>query len=179
LISRFIVAGSAFFAVAGAHAHEGFYGGLQVSRFQVEAIDEFLGKFEANPATIELKLGVLFNRNFAVEAVVGAGLTDDSFDRELDNLDVKPRSSLGLYAKGMIPLSESASIYGLAGLTGLGYRLESGSFSSPRAAMVPTYGIGTEFSVSDAAAVHLEWLRFNDSGNFLKQAVRLGGSLRF
>lgn len=155
------------------------YGGLQVSGFQVEAFDEFLGKFEANPATIELKLGVLFNRNFAVEAVVGAGLADDSFGGELDDLNVKPTSLLGVYAKGLIPLSEGASIYGLAGLTGLRYRIETGSFSVPRANMAPTYGIGTELSVSDAAAVHLEWLHFNDSSQFLKQAVRLGGSVRF
>jgi hypothetical protein len=71
------------------------------------------GVGDVNPTAIGALLGMSINKNFAIEARLGTSLSDDS----IFGANVKIDNFAGVYAKGILPVSNVASVYGLLGYT--------------------------------------------------------------
>ncbi len=160
-------------SVAGVHAQG--YVGASVSRVNVD-ID---GLSNAKPSAISLKLGSQSHPNFAVEARLGTGLTDDS----VNGADLKIKNYYGLYAKGILPVSNEFAAYALGG-----YTRGKVSLSSPTGSASDTdgdfsYGAGVDFSLSKNTALNLEWARLFKgtvgSRDYKVDALSFGVNYRF
>ena len=78
---------------------------------------EGVGSNNGHPGAARLKLGVDIGEYFAVQAHVGSGITDDVVETPGRKFEVEIDTFFGLYAVGMIPITNSFRIYALAGVT--------------------------------------------------------------
>lgn len=153
MITKLISVAVLSLATVGAAHAEGLYAGALLTRTTV-SIDGF---GDANPMAIGAKLGMPINKNFAVEARLSTGLSDDSLLGGI--VDVKVDSFVGVYAKGLLPLSDTASVYGLLGYTQSKLKLEGPGGSASGSDSDLSYGFGADFAVSGGTSVGVEWAR--------------------
>lgn len=151
MITKLISVAVLSLATVGAAHAEGLYAGALLTRTTV-SIDGF---GDANPMAIGAKLGMPINKNFAVEARLGTGLSDDS----LLGIDVKVDSFAGVYAKGILPLSDTASVYGLLGYMQSKLKFEGAGGSASGSDSDVSYGFGADFALSGGTSVGVEWAR--------------------
>ena len=104
----------------------------------------------------------MFNEYFAVEGHLGGGGSDGSV--ELDSL-------VGLYAKGILPVSQEFRLYGLAGMTDVDFDVDSESGFS--------YGAGAEFDVAPNLALGADYMRYLDEDQYTFDAASVGLRYRF
>jgi outer membrane immunogenic protein len=166
-------------AMTSAHAQEGFYAGALLSR--VDFSDDSGATGDASPTAVGFKVGAAINKNFAVEGRVLTGLSDDSTDfGGLDaTLDVD--SVFGVYAKGILPLSDAASLYGLVGYSRLKLKLDvpalgaSGSDSDSDVSL----GFGADFSLNESTSLGIEYLQLFSDDGVKVNGLTLGLSFKF
>ena len=130
-----------------AAAHAQLYVGASVSRFDV-SVD---GLSNTKPSAVTLKLGEQMSPNLAFEARLGKGLSSDS----VNGLDLKVNTYYGIYGKGILPVTNDFSAYGL-----LGYsrgKVTVGPNSATDGGL--SYGLGAEYMLTKNASVGLEWAR--------------------
>jgi len=171
MLTKFIsVAALSLVTVGAAHA-EGLYAGPLLTRATVS----FDAGGDANPTTVGALLGMSINKNFAIEARLGTGLSDDS----ISGVDIKVDNFAGIYAKGILPVSNAASVYGLLGYTQGKIKAEFAGQSASDSDSDVSYGIGAEFAVSGTTSVGVEWARFFKGDNYKVDGLSLAVSFKF
>lgn len=160
---------------AAAHAQQGLYVGVNLGQAEYDE-DGFPS---AEPTAISFKVGNQFNKNFAVEARLGTGLSDDDVSISGQRFDVEVDNFYGVYAKGIVPLSGVFSLYGLVGythgeITGSGRGISASSSDSDF-----SYGIGADFAVSKTLSVNFEWARLFEGDNYKVNALSAGVAYKF
>jgi hypothetical protein len=111
------------------------------------------------PTVAIFRVGQKFSPNLAIEGRLGTGVRGD----RQDGYHVNVQALYGGYIKGLVPLSPTVSIYGLAGLAGVQIHRNYGSSNSNDAGL--SFGIGAEFNVGGAASLDVEWLRLTTGDN--------------
>jgi opacity protein-like surface antigen len=171
MFTKFVSIAALSLATVGAAHAEGLYAGALLTRTTV-SID---GAGDVNPTTIGAKLGMSINKNFAVEARLGTGLSDDS----IVGVDVKVDNFAGIYAKGILPLSDVASVYGLLGYTQGKLKFEVPGQSESDSDSDISYGLGADFAISATTSVGVEWARLFKSDDFKVDGLSVGVSFKF
>ena len=142
-IARTAMMATAIAVFSGAAcAEQGLYVGGVLS--QVEFRPN--GGPTANPTAIAAVLGKEFSPNIAGEVRLGGGLGYDG--------NVEVAHYLGVYGKGILPLSNQVSLYGLLGVTSskLNFRGDGSASDSGL-----SYGLGADFSLSRVTTIGVEW----------------------
>lgn len=122
------------------------------------ATDVDFGFVSVNPGAIETKYGGFVSDNVAIEGRAGFGLTDDS----VNGVDVEVDSILGIYAVYNFQPKGDFNPYALIGYT-RGELSASSSFGSDSESENDvSFGLGADFSISDASAFNLEWIQYID-----------------
>jgi hypothetical protein len=159
-----------------AHAQtEGLYAGVTLS--QVTYKED--GFPSAKPLTIGGKFGKQFTPNLALEARLGFGISDDEVDAGGIPVKVELDNYFGVYGKGILPLSQNFSLYGLLGFTRAELTASAFGFSSSDSDDDISYGIGAEFGISRSASISLEWARLLEGEGFKIEGLTLGVSFWF
>lgn len=171
MFTKFISVAALTLATVGAAHAEGLYAGALLTRTTVS----FDSGADFNPTTIGAKLGMSINKNFAVEARLGTGLSDDS----ISGFDIKVDNFAGVYAKGILPVSDVASVYGLLGYTQGKLKAEFAGQSDSDSDSDISYGIGAEFAVSANTSVGVEWARLFKGDGYKVDGLSLGVSFKF
>ncbi len=128
-------------------------------------LDALCGRFETSSGAcsclgaLTAKIGYEFNKYIAVEGRVGHGLTAADHDGGGES---EMKENYGLYLKPQLPLSESISLFGLAGYAKA--KVESTSSGTTGLTGVlneasPSFGLGLEYDVSDSWSVVVEAVR--------------------
>jgi opacity protein-like surface antigen len=164
-----------------AHAAGDFYVGANFVRIT----DKGAEAPAIHPLVLELKGGMEFTPNFALEARVGSGIKSDSANVSGIDVDLKVNYLYGLYAKGR---------YEIAGVTPyilLGYTQGKETATIPLLGMSQSeahgafsYGIGLDVPVSERVSINAEWanlVRGNDNSGvgFSIKGWALGATLKF
>lgn len=162
-------------ATAGAHAQEGLYGGVFLSRitYAEDGLDD------ANPTVIGVKIGTSINKNLAVEARLGAGLSDDSVDVLGVPVNVKVNNFISVYGKGILPLSDQASLYGLLGYTRGKLKAEFLGGSNSESDSDVSYGVGGDFAITPTTSLNIEWARLFKGDDYKVDGLTFGVSFKF
>jgi opacity protein-like surface antigen len=160
-------------AFTGAHAQDGLYAGALISRLTYSED----GLSDLNPTAIGFKLGTQINPNFAVEARLGTGLSEDTIDGT--DIDLELDNFIGVYGKGIFPLSESVSLYGLVGYTH-GKLTASNSIGSVSDSDSDfSFGFGADFALSKSASIGVEWARLFEGDGYEVDGLSVGVSFKF
>jgi hypothetical protein len=164
-ISRAAVMATAIAACGTAFADQGFYVGGALS--QVEFKPD--GGPTFNPTAIAAVLGKEFSPNLAGEVRLGAGLGADS-NVEVDNY-------VGVYGKGILPVSKEVSIYGLLGLTSTKLKFTGGGGSASDSSF--SYGFGADFAINRTTSIGVEWASLVRASGYDVNALSLLAKYKF
>lgn len=148
----------------------GLYLGGDISQIQYKEPG-----FDAiKPLAIGFAAGHRFNPNFALEARIGTGISDDSV--RVDDFDIKAKidNYVGLYGKAIMPLNYLVELYGLVGYTHA--RLEARAFGQSQITSDNdfSYGLGAAFEIAYNMSIEIEWARLFDSSDYETDSIRLG-----
>jgi opacity protein-like surface antigen len=132
---------------------------------------------DLEPTALVLRLGKIVSPGVGVEGRLGFGLSDDSgssgridYEFEIDHL-------LGVYVVGTVDAGDSASFYGLLGLS----RVDANASASLGGQSVDdsgdesgfSFGIGAEFG-PPKTRFNIEYISYLDEDDFELTAVSLG-----
>jgi hypothetical protein len=107
-----------------------------------------------------VRVGVQLNPYLAIEGRYGAGLSTE-FTTLLGGYDLQIDSLYGAYLKGNIPLSSSASLYGLAGYSAINLRRNLKFFSNDRVTDDgASFAGGLDINLRRNLRLNVEWGRF-------------------
>ena len=171
MVTKFISAVALSLVAVGAAHAEGLYAGALLTRTTV-SVD---GLGDTNPTAIGATLGMSINKNFAIEARLGVGLTDDS----LLGANIKVDNFAGFYGKGILPLSDKASVYGLLGYTQGKLKVSGPLGADTGSDSDVSYGIGADFAISGNTSVGIEWARLFKGDDYKVDGLTLGVSFKF
>ncbi|MDC7682425.1 porin family protein [Asticcacaulis sp. BYS171W] len=111
---------------------------LQVGGGQVDADGEKFGVIQAAG-------GYNFNRNFAVEAEFGLGLTEKTYRVGTVNVDAKIKHTAGIYLVGSAPIGENLDLVGRVGFSQVSVEASSGNVSADDSDTGPAYSVGLRY----------------------------------
>jgi len=183
LLTGLLLAGSVCQASAAAPAESEFYFGLQVAQFSFDQDDVP----DLDITALVGRVGYMFNQNFGVEGRLGGGINDDDSDFNFKvgnavdrnaNWKVEIESFVGAYGVARYDLTESASIYGLAGFSNMSVKrtlkssFTSGSGSEDDSSF--SIGAGLDYGYTDSFRFTLEAMSYMDKDDYTATAVSLG-----
>jgi hypothetical protein len=133
----------------------------------------------AKPTVLSLKYGKELNRNFAVEGRAGFGIGDDTVTFMGVPVDLEVDHYFGVYAKGILPLSDAFSAYGLVGftsgkITGTAFGVSVSDSDSD-----VSFGFGADLSVAKNAAINLEWAKLFEGTGYKVESMSIGFAYKF
>jgi hypothetical protein len=162
--------------VTGVQAQDGLYAGGQLSRTTYS--EDGFG--EVSPTAFGARVGMSVNKNFSVEARLSTGLSDDVLeDTIVGPVAIEIDSLAGIYAKGILPLSEKVSLYGLAGYTRAKLTAEAQGVTVSSSESDLSLGVGAEFAMPDGTALSLEYAQLVKGDGFKLTGLTVGLSFKF
>ena len=148
------------FVVAGSVQAQSLYAGVSYTQYNFEGSGSVAA---IKPTAATFKLGYAISPNFAVEGRVAASMSSDSVMVSGTNVDGKVDSHYGIFAKGILPLNDMFSAYGLIGFNDLSLKASGGSASYTTSKNGSSYGLGLDMSVGKSVTLNAEWARhFSD-----------------
>lgn len=149
--------GLSAFSIAQADASPAPYAGANLGIITVDAGTDL--DFLAAGGHI----GAQLNEHFAVEARAATGLSDDK------GIDLD--SYVGVLAKGMLPLNNQLSLYGVVGYS----RVEISNYWYSASDTGLTLGVGASYAVDRTTSFAAEFARLQEDVT----ALTLSGSIKF
>ena len=144
------------FAAGDDSAGGGAYIGGSIGNFSYKTGDQE----KLSPKIGVVRVGVQLNPYLAIDGRYGTGLSTE-FTALLGGYDLQIDSLYGAYLKGSIPLSSSASLYGLAGYSAISLRRNFKVLSSERVTDdSASFAGGVDVSLRRNLRLNMEWGRF-------------------
>lgn len=170
-----VVATAGLFGLGSAYAADGVYVGANFSSITYKET----GFPSAKPTAVALKLGNQFNKNLAIEGRFGFGLSGDTVTVTGIPIELEVDNYFGVYGKGILPLSEVVSIYGLVGFTSGKITASVPGISVSGSDSDVSFGIGADFAVSKSTAINVEWAKLFEGTGYKVDALSIGVNFTF
>lgn len=170
-----LLAMAAGWCAGAASAQEGTYFGLGYGSVSYQED----GLPTAEPAVLAFRLGRQLHANWALEARAGFGVGDDTVSVLGVPVDVRIDHYFGLYGKGILPLAESFSVYGLIGVIAGKASARGFGYSASRSDTALSYGLGIDLAVSRHAGLTFEWVQLFEGTGYQVEAATLGFVYRY
>ena len=139
------------------------------------------------PTALIGRFGYFFQPNYSIEGRFGTGIKGDTqFLPEFGLGGLKAKfeldSILGVYGTGHIILSDSASLYGVLGVSRVVAKASVPGFPAADSTDEKTsisYGIGADFNISKTSSLNFEYMRYIDKTDFDLGIIGAGVSFGF
>lgn len=102
------------------------------------------------------------------------GIVDDTQNIGGYDVSLELNSMFGLYGKGMLPLNENVTVYGLLGLTWAEGTASSGGYSFSSDDTDLSFGVGFDFEVAKKIHIELEYMKYLSKSDFDLAGASLG-----
>jgi hypothetical protein len=133
----------------------GLYAGVLYSK-----LDTDVNNASTDPSMLTALAGYKFNRNFAVEGILGKGISDTTLNLQNTSLDFEAKTIKGASAVGIFPIDiVNLKLYGKLGYAKIDYEDGNNNASDGSGAM---YGIGAGMKFSSKLSFHLEYMKYPD-----------------
>ena len=162
-------------------------GGFGMLSYDTDA--EFQGEqLEFDPTALVWRAGHGVVDNFAVEGRLGFGLSDDSVTRPINGnagtIEAEIDQFFGIYGVGYLPINDTFSVYGLAGITS-GELTATGKVNGTTVAEESdddtdfSYGVGAELGLTEDISGYAEWVSYFDEDDYDITGVTVGAKYSF
>ncbi|CAN7508683.1 porin family protein [Phenylobacterium sp. LjRoot164] len=154
----------AAFAVAGsAHAAD-FYGSLGYAQFETKQLDTSLG-------AVQGRLGARLTPHLGIEGELGFGVDDDRiyqpYIADYDGTE-RLKGQVGVYAVGVLPLSENAEVFARLGFGRAKLNLKVSYFGQSldedRTRDAFSFGVGAQYFFAGPNGVRVDYTRHEFGG---------------
>lgn len=162
-------------AFTAAHAQTGLYVGANVAKLQYAEN----GFPEVNPTAIAIRIGNQFNENFAAEVRLGTGLSDDTVTFAGAPITFKVDNFVGVYAKGIIPITSWFAPYAMVGYTHGKLTGKTRGLSMSTSASDFSYGAGVDFPIAKHVSLNFEVARLFAGDGYKVNAISAGVAYKF
>lgn len=163
------------FPTASDSAESGFYLGPDLV---IASYDE-AGFPTLNPTAVGIRGGYGFNEHFALELRAGTGVADDSVTVLGVPVSFEIDRYVGLYGRGLLPLSDRFSLYGLLGYSDGKATASGGGLTLSASDSDISFGLGADFKMTSTATLSAEWTRFLDETDYTLDGFVIGIRWRF
>ena len=156
---------------------KGYYAGAAYSMLDTD-LKAYGFKFSTEPTALNFKLGNEFSKNFAAEALLGLGLSEDKVNSEFDF----ELTLLGVAAVWILTLNETFKVYGKVGLAQIKYDDSDGDKSDASGLL---YGVGCSINFNPKFGASLEYIQYPDGEyddfdvDVETSAINLGAFIKF
>jgi len=129
-----------------------------------------------NPGSIRVRLGTDFTPYVGMELHGSFGVQDDSTNYYGYDIDLKVKSTAGVYAKLQAPLTSTLSVYGLAGYATAKFKAEIDSLGieSEGDASGFSYGAGLDCKLGSRLHLIADYTRIADDDGVTFDAASAG-----
>jgi len=173
-IIRAMAFGVLLVAGVGASAGESYYGG------NLTFIDYSETGFEdASLSVLSGRLGTSWNDNFSGELRLGFGVGDDTIRAYGMDVDLAIKNFYGAYIKSGVQMTDTIYPYAILGYTRGEAEVSIGSLSESTSETDVSFGIGTDFNISESLNVNLEYMNYLDKDGADISGFSLGFSSKF
>ncbi len=161
---------------------EGLYvgGDLQLQQQTMKADGD---KQKTKLGAINGKVGYEVNEYFSVEGRAGMGVKNGKYTAGNTELKAKEKYNVGAYALASYPITDSFSVYGLAGYSYGKVSLEANGEKEKVSLKGLSYGVGAKYKVTEQIALTTEvghYGKYKDGDSKVsKEAVSLGVQYSF
>lgn len=132
-----------------------------------------------HPSALAFKAGRELHRNLAVEVRAGFGVGHDTVTHMGVPIDVRLDHFFGFYGRGILPLSESSSVYGLIGVVGGRVTARGAGYSVSSSDTGISLGLGLELGIDKHSALSFEWAELFEATDYKVEAASLGYTYRY
>ncbi|MGF1834680.1 porin family protein [Photobacterium sanguinicancri] len=134
---------------------EGLYVGGDLQLQQQTAKDSGV-KQKTKLGSINGKVGYEVNEYFSVEGRAGMGVKNGKYTAGSTELKAKEKYNVGAYALASYPITDSFSVYGLAGYSYGKVSLEANGDKEKVSLKGLSYGVGAKYKVTEQIALTTE-----------------------
>jgi len=133
---------------------------------------------DLHPSAVRLRLGADLHRYFGIELQGAFGVADDSLDYMGYEVELDVDSYLGVYGKGMLPVTDRFSLYGLAGYasTKAKAKIPELDVSESDTGSGFSYGGGLDFKLGERLHLTADVMQIVDDGASL---MSYNGGVRY
>jgi outer membrane immunogenic protein len=133
----------------------------------------------ATPTVLAGRFGKEFNRHFAVEGRLGFGIADDTITAMGIPISIDVDHFFGVYARGILPLADIFSIYGLVGFTFGKISASAPGVSISDSDSDISFGFGADLSIGKNLAINFEWAKLFEGAGYEVEATSVGIVYRY
>lgn len=169
-----IIAAALCLAPLTVMAGEGTYLGINLGQVAFTPT----GADTVDSTTLGLVFGANINSNLALESRFGTGLTSSTMEILGQSSTFEINSYLSGYLKGILPLSDAFSVYGLAGVALVDVNVKSGLASSSTYTDM-SFGVGAHYSVADYGNLTVDYVQLTEDNDHESAMVAVGFSVFF
>ena len=139
------------------------------------------GLGDADPTAAVSRFGFHFTENLALEGRLGFGLSGGDQSVSGGTVEYKVEQISGAYLVGHLPLAETASLYGLAGVTRveLSRSLRNLNLTGDQENSGFSYGAGIQIDLTQRISGYLEWVQYLDRSDYDVSALTIGAAYYF
>jgi len=145
---------------------ENTYVSLGYTALDVDA-EVFAGSIgTADLSALNLTVGYSIFPHIAVEGFASLGVSEDSFDRDLDSdfvastgFEIEQTSAFGINVVGTLPLSESFDVYAKLGYANISF---DDTDSDEASADGASFGLGLNYNYNDRHSVFIDYVSYAD-----------------
>ncbi|MDX5333632.1 MAG: porin family protein [Gammaproteobacteria bacterium] len=134
---------------------------------------------EADLGALTGRFGHFFTDNLAVEGRIGFGVADDTVNVLGVDVDVELDNFMGVYGMAHLPVSNSASVYGMLGFTRGELTASAGGASFTETDTGLSFGVGVDFSLNETLSLNAEYARYLDESAYDVNGFAIGASFKF
>jgi len=159
---------------------QSWYLGSAYSRLDTQLDARFVGDLEVEPSALNIFAGYRGGQYFAIEGVLGAGISEDEVERA--NFDFELKGLVGIAAVGLLPVSEAFDIYGKLGVAYVLYDDSDDDSADARGLML---GVGARFNITEQFGFNVEYVQYPDGEyddfpiEIETRALNMGGYVMF
>lgn len=107
-----------------------------------------------------LKAGYNFNKNLALEGMIGGNINSANFYYRTTNITAQVQNAYGIYGKGTVEINDTVSLYARVGATN-GTVTGSSSYGSAwTSGTSPSYGVGIQANINNDVYVSLDYMSY-------------------
>lgn len=134
-----------------------------------------------NPNAIKFKVGKYVAKNVAIEGHLLFGAGSDSTVYSGVDVDLKLKNAISVFVKGDLPLSATANLYGLLGMTKgkLELALPAYNYTDSADDSGLSYGFGAEVAVGEDMYLSGEYIMYISESDYDYSGFNIGVSKKF
>jgi hypothetical protein len=170
-----VLALAALCCAAPGLAQDGIYAGVSYGLVTYKED----GLPSVRPQALAFKAGRDLHPNIAVEVRAGFGVGDDTVSIAGTPVDFEIDHYAGVYAKGILPLAEAFSVYGLLGVVAGKVTARGFGYSASSSDTSVSFGLGIDLAFSRHSVVNFEWAELFHGPDYKVEAASLGYTYKY